>query len=230
MAHPDLRVDYERAEKLARALAEARVDPNEAQKALAYLRSERRGAALFDYLDLIGTKGTGAVVRSNQTLGYYQDLSALCDKHLGPLKPDYGLLVQTYALALRLLRYYIATPRTQQVWLEHFPPAPVVQPDAPPDTTQAIPIPDSSAQAKIEAPRSFETRPLGEVLQAARAGTSGIIQDANGRSFGYDEADVIGTPPPEQSVVRFRPDKKRVPVGKDKKLRPWAFDVEVVTG
>ena len=81
--------NFRTAETLAADLAGASVDPNEAQKALAYLRSKRESKALFDYLRVVSNNG-GAVIRSGRTLRYYRDLLAICQCHL------------------RLLRYYRA--------------------------------------------------------------------------------------------------------------------------
>lgn len=95
------------AETLAADLAGAQVDPNEAQKALAYLRSKREGRALFDYLQQVVNNGS-AVIRSGRTLGYYRDLLTICRRHLQPLQNDYDTMIATFAWSLRLLRYYRA--------------------------------------------------------------------------------------------------------------------------
>lgn len=115
------------AEALAADLAGAQVDPNEAQKALAYLRSQGNGKALFDYLHAIVNNGR-VVIRSGRTLGYYRELLAACERHLGPLKDDYEQMLLTFGWSLRLLRYYRAVPeaakehKTQQRQQSH--PAP----------------------------------------------------------------------------------------------------------
>lgn len=103
---------------LAADLAGARVDPNEAQKAMAYLRSTRDSKEFFRYLRSINANG-GIVIRSGQTMGYYRDLLAACDRHLHGLNADE--MLQTLGWALRLLRYYRAVPDAQQ-WAEQ-PPA-----------------------------------------------------------------------------------------------------------
>lgn len=97
------------AEALAADLAGAQVDPNEAQKALAYLRSKGQSRALFEYLQSVVNNGQ-AVIRSGRTLGYYRDLLAICQRHLRPLQGDYPQLLSTFAWSLRLLRYYRAVP------------------------------------------------------------------------------------------------------------------------
>ena len=52
-----MQIVLEAAESLAADLAGARVDPNEAQKALAYLRSKKNPKLFFDYLRAINQKG-----------------------------------------------------------------------------------------------------------------------------------------------------------------------------
>jgi hypothetical protein len=101
------------AESLAADLAGARVDPNEAQKALAYLRSKRNGKMFFTYLRAINQNGR-AVIRSNQTLNYYRDLLTICERHLTPLQGNYEEMVQTFGWSLRLLRYYRAVPEAAE--------------------------------------------------------------------------------------------------------------------
>lgn len=98
------------AEALAADLAGASVDPNEAQKALAYLRSKRNGKALFDYLQAIVNNGQ-VVIRSRQTLDYYRNLQIACQRHLRPLQNNYDEIVTAFAWSLRLLRYYRAVPQ-----------------------------------------------------------------------------------------------------------------------
>lgn len=75
--------------------------------------------------------------------------------------------------------------------------------------------------------RPFDARIAGQVVRAASVQRPGIIEDARGRQLGFDLEEVIGSAPPAGSVVRFRPDKKRVSVGKEKKWLPWAFAVEL---
>lgn len=106
---PDLPI----ARAIAADLAGAQVDVNEAQKALAYLRTrpdkQRAATEFFSYLDKVLTNGS-AVIRSGRTLGYYRDLQRICRQHLRALSNDYETMVRTYAWALRLLRYYRAFP------------------------------------------------------------------------------------------------------------------------
>lgn len=95
------------AELLAADLAGARVDPNEAQKALAYLRTKKDAKQFFEYLRAINKDG-GAVICSGQTLGYYRDLLVACERHLRGMQADE--MAQTLGWAIRLLRYYRAVP------------------------------------------------------------------------------------------------------------------------
>jgi hypothetical protein len=95
------------AKSLAADLAGARVDPNEAQKALAYLRTKKDAKQFFEYLRAINKDGR-AVIRSGQTLSYYRDLLAACERHLRGMQADE--MAQTLGWAIRLLRYYRAVP------------------------------------------------------------------------------------------------------------------------
>jgi len=159
MSNTELRVDYQRAEDLALALNEARIDPNEAQKALAYLRSRGRGQALFEYLGA-AVKDGRAVVRSNRTLGYYRDILIACERHLRPLQRDYELMVRTYALALRLLRYYRAVPGREQVRLDQLPAAPAIG-----ESSAATSTPTVAAES-APTPVATPPRPTGPELPA----------------------------------------------------------------
>ncbi|MCX7790594.1 MAG: hypothetical protein N2378_08135 [Chloroflexaceae bacterium] len=100
-------ISFSTAELLAADLAGAGVDPNEAQKALAYLRSKRDPKAFFDYLQAIVTNGR-AVIRLGQTLDYYRNLQGACQRHLRGMA--YEEMALTLGWALRLLRYYRAVP------------------------------------------------------------------------------------------------------------------------
>jgi hypothetical protein len=96
-----------RAALLAADLAGARVDINEAQKALAYLRKAKTPERFFDYLRAIVRDGR-AVIRSNQTIEYYRNLQTACERHLRGM--DVAEMAQTLGWAVRLLRYYRAFP------------------------------------------------------------------------------------------------------------------------
>jgi len=99
------------AQSLAADLAGARVDINEAAKALAYLRSKRDAKLFFNYLRAIVNDGR-AVIRSGQTLGYYRDLLAACERHLRGMPAD--KMAWELGWAIRLLRYYRAVPEATQ--------------------------------------------------------------------------------------------------------------------
>lgn len=102
---------------LAADLAGASIDPNEAQKVLAYARSNRNNPqALFEYLQMVIKDGE-AVVRSRRTLHYYRDLGAACERHLIPPDKDdenydekIQMFLETFGWSLRLLRYYRVVP------------------------------------------------------------------------------------------------------------------------
>lgn len=99
------------AEALAADLAGARVDPNEAQKALAYLRGKRDPKRFFDYLQAVVNNGQ-VVIRSRQTLDYYRALQQICQRHLRGMA--YQEMAETLGWAIRLLRYYRVVPEAVQ--------------------------------------------------------------------------------------------------------------------
>jgi hypothetical protein len=115
----------ERASALARDLRDARVDHNEAQKALAYLRINRDGQGYFAYLQAIVQNGR-VVIRSNKTIGYYRNLLELSRRHLRNLPPED--MTATLAWAIRLLRYYKEVPEAERQGLDV---APAAAPSAP---------------------------------------------------------------------------------------------------
>jgi hypothetical protein len=125
-------IDFATASLLAADLAGARVDSNEAMKALAYARSRRSGRALFEYLGAVVANGQ-AVIRSRQTLDYYKEILAACDRHLRPLRSDDQRLLQTFAWSLRLLRYYKEVPEAapRRSTDGPAPPAAIAAPTAP---------------------------------------------------------------------------------------------------
>lgn len=101
----------ERASAFALDLRAKEVDPNEAQKALAYLRTRKDGKAFFAYLQAIVDNGR-AVIRSNQTIEYYRNLLTASQQHLRDLSPcDMAL---TLGWAIRLLRYYNSVPEEER--------------------------------------------------------------------------------------------------------------------
>jgi hypothetical protein len=97
----------EYSERLAADLAGGRVDANEAQKALAYLRNARDTDAYFAYLRAIVKDGR-VVIRSAQTLDYYRNLLDASERHLRGLSADDA--VHVLGWAIRLLRYLRVVP------------------------------------------------------------------------------------------------------------------------
>ncbi|NOK59509.1 MAG: hypothetical protein GFH27_549285n33 [Chloroflexi bacterium AL-W] len=104
-------IDFTISSQLAADLA-GKVDPNEASKALAYLRSRKDGRALFDYLQTIEQHGK-AVIRSHQTLRYYQEMHEAFKHHLSQFQDNPEKMAETLGWAIRLLRYYRAVPDYQ---------------------------------------------------------------------------------------------------------------------
>jgi hypothetical protein len=123
---------------------------SEAQKALAYLRKVRDGRQFFRYLQGIKQNGR-AVIRSGQTLRYYDELLAACERHLRPLQHKPEEMLHTLAWAIRLLRYYRAVPEAaQQLAAERrLAPARVEQPAA--RAEAASPVPPAKAAPTLPA-------------------------------------------------------------------------------
>lgn len=157
----------ERASALARDLRDAQVDHNEAQKALAYLRITRDSQAYFAYLQAIVQNGR-VVIRSQQTMGYYQNLLELSWRHLRNLPPHD--MAATLGWAIRLLRYYKKVPKAERQSLaipsaaapsalQNDPartPAGSVRSSAPP---VASPSPSESRRDPTRAPNNPATSP-----------------------------------------------------------------------
>jgi hypothetical protein len=239
--------DHAIAHALASDLAEAEVDPNEAQKTLAYLRSKQESDALFDYLQAVVTNGR-VVIRSNRTLGYYTDLEKACRKHLTPLKKDYPVMLQTFAWSLRLLRYYRQVPESvrDEIFLPRTPPprsatrkSSSQQPTQPQEqkSTSADRPAQPQEQEPAPAPESFKPKDMriaGVIAEVATQDKPGQVEDGEGKRYSYNLDDVIGTQPEELALVRFNPERRKVPVKKGKKkvekYVPWAEDVEVQGG
>lgn len=104
-------IDFKISSHLAADLA-GKVDPNEASKALAYLRAQKDGRALFDYLQTIDGHGE-VVIRSKQTLRYYHEMHEAFKRHLNQFQNDPEKMAETLGWAIRLLRYYRAVPEYQ---------------------------------------------------------------------------------------------------------------------
>jgi hypothetical protein len=172
------------AAALAADLAGARVDPNEAQKALAYLRSKRDDQnfddkQFFAYLRSI-VQGGRVVIRSNQTLSYYRELLAACERHLrGMGKAE---MAQTLGWAIRLLRYYRVVPDAMDE---------VVAQPAPTRSTHAAP------SQPVAPPKLAAARPAAPQLPDVGAIFTAKVLEVEERAVfvqvpGFDETKVVG--------------------------------------
>lgn len=184
------------AEALAADLAGAGVDPNEAQKALAYLRSKRDGKALFDYLQSVVTNG-GVVIRSGRTLGYYRDLQRACQRHLRPLQNDYEQMVLAFGWSLRLLRYYRVVPEAakekaeqqRQQNQEPRPSRPVTQRDSA-SSTRTV----SAHVPNVDQDKSTPTLPSAKPLEEVRLKGTVKRKSSDAYTVAIKESDVHRLP------------------------------------
>lgn len=155
------------AEQLAADLAGGSVDPNEAQKALAYLRSKRDPKAFFAYLNAIVKDGR-VVIRSNQTLGYYREILAACQRHLKGM--DYDEMVQTLGWALRLLRYYRNVPEAVRK---------AVEAEVPPAEALPVVTPPTSTTVSLSEPAPVKPKASDRLTQPAAPKKVGDIFTGN---------------------------------------------------
>jgi hypothetical protein len=183
------------AASLAADLAGSRVDPNEAQKALSYLRQNKDSAQFFAYLRAISKDGR-AVIRSNQTLDYYRNLLTACERHLhGMSTPE---MTQTLGWAIRLLRYYKTVPDAGRIQPDvHRGPGQRerVQQNTPRErqvVTPAVP-----AQRQLPAVGDIFT---GKVLNADE--TAVLVEVP-----GFNQSQVFGVIKVEPGVPKYRPHK-----------------------
>ncbi len=102
-------IDFATAELFAADLRGKSVDHNEVKKLLSYMRSQTNGRALFEYLQII-IKYPKVVDRSNQTVGHFQSMLEVSERHLRPLQHDYRQLMATLGWGIRLMRYYKEVP------------------------------------------------------------------------------------------------------------------------
>lgn len=153
----------ERASAMALKLRDTRVDPNEAQKALAYLRTRKDGKALFAYLQAIVNNGR-VVIRSNQTIEYYRNLLAASQQHLRNLSPQDMAL--TLGWAIRLLKYYDAVPETERQHLDIVEASPSQPASRPLSTPQLTPAQPSPSQPQPAAPSPSAPAPAPPVSPA----------------------------------------------------------------
>jgi hypothetical protein len=147
-------ITFEIANILAADLAGASMDPNEAQKALAYLRKTQDGRLFFDYLRAIKKDGR-AVIRSGQTLRYYDDLLSACERHLRPLQNKPEEMLYTLAWAIRLLRYYRAVPEAAEMLADE---------QRSQDAKRTSPPLPTQASAPIPRPAAPQIPAIGEVF------------------------------------------------------------------
>ncbi|MGQ9926480.1 MAG: hypothetical protein ACUVS4_06370 [Chloroflexaceae bacterium] len=195
---------FSTAELLAADLAGAKVDPNEAQKALAYLRSKRDPKAFFDYLQAIVTNGR-AVIRSRQTLDYYRNLQSACQRHLRGMA--YEELALTLGWALRLLCYYRAVPRAaeEKAAERRGKPAEVPRRAAAADTGAAMGVRQQAAPAAAASP--------ARELPAVGTTFTGKVIDSDERFFAIE---VPGFKPDQVfAALKIEPGVPKYRVGKD---------------
>ena len=215
------------AQALAADLAGAGVDPNEAQKAMAYLRSRRSGKAFFDYLQAVVNNGQ-VVIRSRQTLDYYRAIQQACQRHLRPLQNDYQQMALTLGWALRLLRYYRAVPDAAREKIAQQRAAPLPQP---PQQHSA----PSSAQAQPATPSTpVEAPPHPTTEQQYPTAFTGKVVDGDDNVFiiqvpGFSAGEAIAVLKIEPGVPRFRVgrDSARVEVTGIRKARSGKTILEV---
>ncbi|MFQ3632400.1 hypothetical protein [Roseiflexus sp.] len=190
---------FQTAELLAADLAGARVDHNEAQKVLAYVRSQRSSKALFDYLQAVVSNGR-AVIRSNQTLDYYRSLQNACTRHLRGM--DYEELIWTLGWAIRLMRYYRDYPDK----------APKRTVDGGASTQEpTVQQPSDSAGGKTQSAQGGTPAPVksvsGIALQVGSVFTGKVIEDDENYFVievpGYSSDKVIAVLKRDESTPKF---------------------------
>lgn len=199
--HKSAMISFPTAERLAKDLAGAGVDPNEAQKALAYLRSKRDPEAFFGYLQAIVRDGR-AVIRSRQTLNYYRDLEDACQRHLRGM--TYEEMALTLGWALRLLRYYRAVEQDAKEKSAE-------QPASVQDPPQAATAKAASATGKSQ--RDKATNPLDPELPEIGTVFTGRVIEGDDQYFaievpGFESDKVFALLKIEEGVPKYR-------VGKD---------------
>lgn len=98
-------INFATVELFAADLRGSGVDHSEVKKLMNYMRSQRSGRALFEYLQYV-IKYPKVVERSNQTAEHFQTMLRVSEVHLRPLQHDYRQLMVTLGWGYRLLRYY----------------------------------------------------------------------------------------------------------------------------
>lgn len=158
---------------LAADLAGTRMDPNEAQKALAYLRSVKEPKEYFDYLRAINQHG-GAVIRSGQTLNYYRELLVASERHLRGM--SLADMQRTLGWALRLLRYYRTVPDAAGIIAEvEQSPTPIQQTTP---TKAALQIPNAGDVVRLEIVEADESVAILKIPEFDIEQVTGVIREA----------------------------------------------------
>ncbi len=219
------------AEALAADLAGARVDLNEAQKAMAYLRSKRDPKRFFEYLQAVVNHGH-AVIRSRQTLDYYRDLQQICLRHLQGM--SYAEMASTLGWALRILRYYRAVPEEVQRELSSpssrtpTPARATSRADRELPTTQRPPTTDHQPPASNTSPAAQREPPtVGTIF------TGKVVKGDNDvfviQVPGFEERDVVAVLKIEPGVPKFKPgkDSAKVEVISQRKAKDGKTILEV---
>jgi len=215
---------------LAADFAGSEIDLNEAQKALAYLRSTRNPQQFFAYLRAI-TRDGRIVIRSGRTLTCYREMLAACEHHLSGMSADE--MLHTLGWSIRLLRYYRDVPDADTI-------------TSSPSASKAHPLPPAPEQQEppreAVAPASREqlaeeikahNRTLGIVVQQVTPDEPGTIEDGEGQKYRYLAEDVNSEPPGLNERVWFTRTKKKIEVKKgkrkEKKNLPCAEEIERFT-
>jgi hypothetical protein len=138
------------AQQMAQELNKSGVDVNEVHKALRFLSSHKNGPRFFLFLRAIQQKG-GVVVRSQQTLAYYDAIHQACERHLRPHRDDPERMAQILGWAVRLMPYYRLEPHLTR------PPAPQMTPAQP--TVGAASQPAAQPAQAAPTPPAAAARP-----------------------------------------------------------------------
>ena len=143
-AQPAGQEDLRVAQQVAQELNQRGVDVNEAHKTLRFLSTHPSGPRFFAFLRTL-QQNAGVVVRSQQTLAYYDAIREVCERHLRPYRDEPQRMAQVLGWAIRLMPYYRLEP--------HLP-----QPQAP-QITPAASTPVGSAQPTARPARGGPTSP-----------------------------------------------------------------------
>jgi hypothetical protein len=214
---------------LAADFAGSEIDPNEAQKALAFLRSTRNPQQFFAYLRAI-TRDGRIVIRSGRTLTYYREMLAACERHLSGME-DADEMLHTLGWSIRLLRYYRAVPDADTITSSSAAPAkPTPRTSAPEQQTPPREAVAPMSREQLAEEIKAQSRTLGIVVQEVTPDAPGTIEDGEGQKYRYLAEDVSDEPPRLHERVWFTRTKKKIEVKKGKKKEkknfPCADEVE----